>query len=707
MTTAPRPSSLMDRDLFVHRHVGPRPAEVAEMLAALGHGSLDGFIDAVVPESIRMTAPLALPRGRTESDVLAELREIASRNHVFRSYIGMGYHDCHTPPVILRNVLENPGWYTAYTPYQAEIAQGRLEALLNFQTMVSDLTGLPIANASLLDEGTAAAEAMAMAHALAGTAGASVFFVADSCHPQTIEVVRTRARARGFTVVVGDPAEFEFGSHGVRRAAAVSGHRRRGRRLPRAGGTCARGGRAGDGGGRPAGARRCSRRRASGAPTSRSAARSGSACRWATAGRTRRSSPRATSTSASMPGRIIGVSRDAEGRPALRMALQTREQHIRREKATSNVCTAQVLLAVMAGMYAVWHGPDGLTRIARRVHALTATLAAGLERLGYTVQHDHFFDTLRVGLGEREAATVLGAARVLGINLRGIDEHTVGVSLDETTTVADLTDVLSAFNRGQEPSFPVAELLAEVEPSIPAGAAPKHALPRAPGVQHAPLRDGDAALHAHAAVARPLARAFDDPARLVHDEAQRHGGDDPGDVAGVRQAASVRAAGSGRGLPAAVRRAGARAGEITGFAGVSLQPNAGSQGEYAGLLVIRATTRARGEGHRDRVPDPAVGARHQPGQRGDGGHEGGGGEDRCERQHRRRRPAREGRAALGQPGGADGDVSVHARRVRGAIREICAIVHEHGGAGVHGRREHERAGRAWRVRATSAPTCAT
>ena len=597
MTTASRPSSLTDRDLFVHRHVGPRPAEVAEMLAALGHDSLDGFIDAVVPESIRMTAPLALPPGRTESNVLAELRELASRNRVFRSYIGLGYHDCHTPPVILRNVLEDPGWYTAYTPYQAEIAQGRLEALLNFQTMVIDLTGLPIANASLLDEGTAAAEAMAMAHAVAGTAGREVFLVADSCHPQTIEVVRTRARARGFTVVVGDPDSFEFGSQvfGVllqypASDGAVQDYRELVERAHAAGalvtvaadllsltlltppgewgadiavGTTQRFG-------VPMGY---------GGPH---------AAYFATRDEHKRQ----------IPGRIIGVSRDADGRPALRMALQTREQHIRREKATSNVCTAQVLLAVMAGMYAVWHGPDGLSRIARRVHALTATLAAGLKQLGCTVQHDHFFDTLRVGLGDRDAMTVLGAARVLGINLRPIDDHTVGVSFNETTTTADLSDVLTAFNRGQEPSIAVADLLEAVTPAIPQGLRRSSRFLEHP-VFNTHHSETEMLRYLHTLQSRDLSLVhsmiplgsctmkLNATAEMIPVTWAEFGNLHP--FAPIDQAEGYQQ------LFAELEHALA---QITGFAGVSLQPNAGSQGEYAGLLVIRRYQESKGQGHR-------------------------------------------------------------------------------------------------------------
>jgi glycine dehydrogenase len=364
-------------DRFVNRHIGPREKDVEEMLAALGLASLDELIDRTVPRDIRMKRPLELPEGRSEFGLLREVEEIAARNQVFRSYIGAGYSDTVTPPVILRNILENPGWYTQYTPYQPEISQGRLEALLNFQTMVIDLTALPVANASLLDEATAAAEAMTMLHN-AHESDAKAFFVAQDCHPQTIEVVKTRAAPFGIQIISGDPAAFDFGKQPVFGALLQYPASDGALRDPRS---------------------FIEREHAHGALVVMAAdilaltllappGELGADCAVGSAQRfgvplgyggphaayfaTRQEYVR------NMPGRIIGVSIDAHGRPALRMALQTREQHIRREKATSNICTAQALLAIIAGMYAVWHGPKGLKAIAQHVHGLTAQLARGL-----------------------------------------------------------------------------------------------------------------------------------------------------------------------------------------------------------------------------------------------------------------------------------------------------------------------------------------
>ncbi|MBV9881350.1 MAG: glycine dehydrogenase (aminomethyl-transferring), partial [Gemmatirosa sp.] len=439
-----------EADHFVPRHVGPDVAEQRAMLAALGYDSLDAFIDAVVPETIRFRRTLDIGPARTEHDVLAELRAMASKNQVWRSYLGMGYHATLTPPVIQRNVLENPGWYTAYTPYQAEIAQGRLEALLNFQTMVGDLTGLEIANASLLDEGTAAAEAMAMSYAVRGKPGKDTYFIASDCHPQTIEVVRTRAAARGVNVVVADHRDYQFGPDVF--GALVS--------YP-----------ATDGGVYDY-REFCERAHAAQALVT--AATDLLALTLLTppgewgadvaVGNSQRfgvplgyGGPHAAFFATKdefkrqIPGRIIGVSRDADGKPALRMALQTREQHIRREKATSNVCTAQVLLAVIAGMYAVWHGPKGLTRIAERVHGHAATLAAGLAELGLQLRNDDYFDTLAVLVGAHAQEEILAAAAARRINLRVLEPGVLGVALDETTTASDVADLLAAFNGGDAP----------------------------------------------------------------------------------------------------------------------------------------------------------------------------------------------------------------------------------------------------------------
>src|SRR6266704_1672442 len=405
------------RDLFQDRHIGPSPEDQSAMLATLGYDSLDAFIGAVVPADIRLRQ-VGPPDAKTEQETLEELRLLAAQNQVYRSYLGMGYHDCITPTVIQRNVLENPGWYTAYTPYQAEIAQGRLEALLNFQTMVADLTGLEIANASLLDEGTAAAEAMHLTEAVSKHEGKLVYLIDANCHPQTIAVVRTRAAARGLDVVVTEPDQFDFHQGNVIGALlqypATDGAIRDFRSL-------------------------CEKAHAAGALVTAATdllaltllAPPGEWGADIAVGNSQRfgvplgyGGPHAAFFATRdefkrhLPGRIIGVSKDAAGRLALRMALQTREQHIRREKATSNVCTAQVLLAVAASMYAVYHGPEGIARIAARVHAHTALLAAALQRLGYRRGYPEFFDTLAIETEADTAAKIHAAAKAKRINLR-------------------------------------------------------------------------------------------------------------------------------------------------------------------------------------------------------------------------------------------------------------------------------------------------
>ena len=434
-------------DSFIRRHLGPSEADVAAMLEALGYPSLDAFIDATIPENIRLRRPLALPGAQSEQDALAAFRAEMSANEVRRSFIGMGYHDTHVPAVIQRNILENPGWYTAYTPYQAEIAQGRLEALLNYQTVVSDLTGLPIANASLLDEGTAAAEAVTMVHGLVGKDGRDTFLLADDLHPQTIEVVTARAEARGVAVQVVAPTAMKpdattagvilqypttFGAVEDYRALCAQVHAAGGLVIVATdllaltlltppgewGADVAVGS-----------AQRFGVPYGYGGPH---------AAFFATRDEYKRQ----------IAGRIIGVSRDSGGKPALRMALQTREQHIRREKATSNVCTAQVLLAVMAGMYAVWHGPEGLTRIARRVHHRAETFAAGLRALGLAPRPSVAFDTITVDVGAQRD-TILAALDRAGINVRVIDARQLGVSMGENTTVRDVSDLLDAFAGGR------------------------------------------------------------------------------------------------------------------------------------------------------------------------------------------------------------------------------------------------------------------
>ncbi len=419
-----------DRD-FARRHIGPSDSDLQEMLGSLGLNSLSDLVRETVPASIRRDSDLDLPEALTEAELLDQLRDYASQNTVLRSFLGMGYHGTHVPGVIQRNILENPGWYTQYTPYQAEIAQGRLEALLNYQTAVIDLTGLEIANASLLDEGTAAAEAMSMA-AGAVKGDRSTFFVAQNCHPQTIAVVETRAEPLGIEVVVGDWQEYTPDEDCI--GALVSYPATDGAIEDYAGFADAV-------------------HAAGGYLIAVSDLLSLTLLtppgEWGAdicVGNSQRfgvpmgyGGPHAAFISAKdefkrkLPGRIIGVSVDRYGNPALRMALQTREQHIRREKATSNICTAQVLLAIMAGMYAVYHGPEGLKRIASRTHALARTLAAGLQKLGHGLVHDTFFDTLRVQVSGASGEAVVAQALELGINLRLFEDGTVGVALDETT----------------------------------------------------------------------------------------------------------------------------------------------------------------------------------------------------------------------------------------------------------------------------------
>src|SRR5216117_104942 len=410
-------------DSFARRHIGPSEEEVRSMLSEVGYEDLDALIDAAVPKNIRFNRQLNLPKAKSETEALAELRKIANKNKIARSFIGAGYSDCITPPVIQRNILENPGWYTAYTPYQAEIAQGRLEALLNFQQMIMDLTALDIANASLLDEATAAAEAMSLCRAVAPNRKA--FFVADNCHPQTIAVVQTRAKPLGIDIKIGDYSHFKFDdtvfgalvqypatdggiydySEFVKQAhnagalvvvaadilaltllkppgefgadVAVGSTQRFGVPL---------------GFGGP------------------------HAAYFATRDQHKRH----------MPGRLVGVSHDKEGRPAYRLALQTREQHIRRDRATSNICTAAVFPAVIASMYAVYHGPHGLRAIAERVHRLTSQLADGLRALGLSITHENFFDTVSVEV--ESGSTLIERAQKLGCNLRPLGPRAVGRS---------------------------------------------------------------------------------------------------------------------------------------------------------------------------------------------------------------------------------------------------------------------------------------
>ena len=584
----------VDPDSFIPRHVGPSDADVSAMLASLGFEQLDDLIDATVPDGIRLRRPLLIGEPVPEFEALRRLRRMMERNQVHRSFIGMGYSPTATPPVVQRNILENPAWYTAYTPYQAEIAQGRLEALLNFQTVVIDLTGLPIANASLLDEATAAAEAMSLCHATASNR--RVFLVSEDCHPQTIDVVRTRAAQRGFDVRVSDHRGFEIGPDvfGVlvqypASDGALYDYRELAEWTHAAGALVVAATDLlaltlltppGEWGADVAigSAQRFGVPMGYGGPHAAFLA-------------TRDEHKRL------VPGRIIGISRDSAGNPALRMALQTREQHIRREKATSNVCTAQVLLAVMASMYAVWHGPDGLARIARKIRERTGRLADGLRRLGYELTHDVYFDTLRVELGDRALEPLQRAARGRRVNIRVIDPQTAGISLAETTTDDDVSQLLAVFNGGEDAPFTVAELSAA--PAVPAPFARTSAF-----LRHRVFHQ----YHAESEMVRYIKRLESRDLSLVHSMIPL--GSCTMKLNATAEMLPVTWREVGKLHPFAPREQAdgyaqlfqeleAWLAEITGFAAISLQPNAGSQGEYAGLLVIRAYHAARGQSQRD------------------------------------------------------------------------------------------------------------
>jgi glycine dehydrogenase len=585
-------SSTRHPDRFVDRHIGPDAHDVIQMLETLGKGSLDDLIDATVPAAIRMRRPLELPSGRSEYGLLRELEGIAARNQVFRSFLGMGYSDTITPPVIQRNILENPGWYTQYTPYQPEIAQGRLEALLNYQTMVIDLTGLPVANASLLDEATAAAEAMTLLHNV--SAGSDAFFVANDCHPQTIEVLRTRAAPLGLQIIVGDPATFDFARTKVFGALvqypATDGAIRDPRAFIEA-------------------AHAASARVVMAADILALTLLTppGELGADVAVGTTQRfgvplgyGGPHAayfatrTEYVRHLPGRIIGVSVDAQGKRALRMALQTREQHIRREKATSNICTAQALLAIISGMYAVYHGPRGLKAIALHVHDLTTQLARGLLKLGFELRHNEYFDTVAIQVQTSQLQAFTGAAEAQRMNFRRLDANTIGISLDETTTSDDVQAILGIFANGKPQALEQSAATA-----IPAALSRKSAYLQHPvfNTHHSetemlrymrmlesrdlsltrsmiPLGSCTMKLNATAEMLPVTWPAFG----RLHPFAPR------AQAAGYAQIFAE--------LEAMLR-------EITGFDGVSLQPNAGAQGEYAGLLVIRKYHEARGQAHRN------------------------------------------------------------------------------------------------------------
>jgi glycine cleavage system P protein (glycine dehydrogenase) len=663
---------------FAYRHIGPRRADVDEMLELLGYDSLDSFIDAVVPQQIRLQRPLALPPGRSEREVLQALRGLAGMNRVFRSYIGMGYAGCFTPQVIQRNVLENPGWYTAYTPYQAEVAQGRLEALLNFQTMVSDLTGLGVANASLLDEATAAAEAMNLSLAVRSIKQDPEYLVDERCHPQTIAVVQTRAEARGIRVRVDDPASFDFQANVV--GALVQ--------YP-----------ATDGEVRNFGPL-CERAHSTGALVTAATDLLSLTLltppgEWGAdiaVGNSQRfgvpmgyGGPHAAFFATRdeykryMPGRIIGVSRDRDGRAALRMALQTREQHIRRDKATSNVCTAQVLLAVMASMYAVYHGPSGLRRIAERVHARAVILAHALRRLRYRVVHEDFFDTLCVEAEGWALPRLMDAARVRNINLRQLSPTRLCIALDETVTLGDLADLIAIFSLNEALPFMLDDIGVKRERAIPS------ALTRTSSYLDHPVFHRH---HSETEMLRYIKRLESRDLSLT--SAMIPLGSCTMKLNATTEMMPVSWREFNRLHPFAPRDQAAgyqllfsqlqyQLAEITGFAAVSLQPNAGSQGEFAGLLAIRAFHRAQEEPHRTvcLIPQSAHGTNPAS-------------------------AAMAGMQVIAVKSDARGNIDVADLRAKAAahhdtlaalmitypsthgvfessVREICRIVHEHGG----------------------------
>ncbi|WP_282271818.1 aminomethyl-transferring glycine dehydrogenase [Stenotrophomonas sp. PS02298] len=584
---------------FVDRHIGPNDAEIAQMLRTVGHDSLEALTDAIVPGSIKSPAPLALPESLTEVDALAKIRAIADKNKVLRSFIGQGYYGTHTPNVILRNILENPAWYTAYTPYQAEISQGRMEALINFQTMVADLTGMEIANASLLDEATAAAEAMTLAKRSAKSKS-KVFFVQDSVHPQTLELLRTRAEPMGIELLIGKPAEAltadtfgvllqypdSLGNIGDYKALVEAVHARQGLvavatdllalTLIAAPGEWGADIAIGN-------SQRFGVPFGFGGPHA-----AFMACRDA--------------YKRSMPGRLIGVSVDAEGKAAYRLTLQTREQHIRREKATSNICTAQVLLAVMASMYAVYHGPEGLQRIARRTHRLAAILAAALRGNGVAVGND-FFDTLHItGV---DSAALKAKSEAAGINLRIIDAGSVGISLDETATRADVIALGQLFGA----SVDVDALDASTTDALPKSLLRSsefltHPVFNTHHSEHEMLRylrslaDKDLAMDRTMIPLGSCTMKLNATAEMIPVTWPEFANIHP--LAPADQA---------QGYKELIDGLEAMLVECTGYDAVSLQPNSGAQGEYAGLLAIRAYHRSRNEGHRDicLIPDSAHG----------------------------------------------------------------------------------------------------
>src|SRR5881275_3629772 len=591
-----RREETIDPNSFASRHIGPNEEEVRVMLREVGFEDLDSLVEAAVPRNIRLDRDLNLPEAKSEMEALAELRAISRKNKVARSFIGCGYSDSTTPPVIQRNILENPGWYTAYTPYQAELAQGRLEALLNFQTMVTDLTSLDISNASLLDEATAAAEAMALCyHAATGRDSRNRFFVADNCHPQTVAVVRTRAKPLGIEIVTANFSNFEFddtifgalvqypatdgviydyekfakAAHEVGALLVVAADILALTLLKPPGefgadvavGSTQRFG-------VPLGF---------GGPH---------AAYFATRDQHKRH----------MPGRLVGVSHDKEGRPAYRLALQTREQHIRRDRATSNICTAAVFPAVIASMYAVYHGPHGLRAIAKGVHRLTSQLADGLHALGCTITHEDFFDTISVEV--KSGSALIEHAQKVGCNLRPLGPRAVAVSLDETTTPRDIKLLMSIF-RGTTARDLAADDLCEPPLRIP-----QFAVRTSQILSHPAFNTH----HTETEMLRYIKKLESRDLSLTTSmiplgsctmKSTATAAMFPISWPEISRLHPFAPAEQSVGYIEMCKQLEEWLAEITGFAAVSLQPNAGSQGQFAGLLAIREYHASRGEAHRN------------------------------------------------------------------------------------------------------------
>lgn len=591
------PNTLLDfADGFIRRHIGPSETEVTDMLGSLGFASLDELTNSTVPADIRSDHELDIPSPRGEAEFLSALKTIAGKNKVYRNCIGMGYHGTVTPPVILRNVLENPGWYTQYTPYQAEIAQGRLEALLNYQTMVADLTGLPLAGASLLDEATAAAEAMGMCASIAG-GKKNGFYASEDCHPQTLALLQTRADGLGIELKIGPTTEvdFEHGNGGLcgvlvqypTSDGRIEDYRELAESAKQHGCLTV------------VAADLLSLTILEAPGTWGADVCVGSAQRFGVP--MGMGGPHAAYISThdkyarKLPGRIIGVSKDAHGNRALRMAIQTREQHIRRDKATSNICTAQALLAIISSFYGVYHGPEGLRQIARRTQAFTCALIKGLELLGHTIVDDGpIFDTIRIRLGKgrsHAARQVADAARERQINLREYDDGTLGVTLDETTDRGLVADLLAAFNFGHFTGFDVDSLARDAAED---GRMDFGSLARTTEFMTHPV------FHSHRSETKMLRYIFK---LMSRDLSLAHSMIALGSCTMKLNATSEMIPVTWpefsnihpfapdtqwRGYTHMFRELERWLCEVTGFEAVSLQPNAGAQGEYAGLLVIRA-----------------------------------------------------------------------------------------------------------------------